>query len=589
MIKYIKENPNTLLILLLILWTLLNLVTAHCSNLIGDEAYYWFISKNLSWGYFDHPPLFALFNYLGVQIYGNTEIGSRLLTVITQPLYLYLFWTIVRTEKSDYKSAIRYFLILFSIPMLHVYGFVATPDGPLLLSVVVTLYAFKKFTHSTRFADNGYLLSILLLALGFTLMAYAKYHGALVVIAIIISRPKLLIDWRFYLVSLITLALYTPHFIWQYDHDFVSFNYHLIQRNSDFEFKFIPEYIGNFIGVYNPFLTIPFSIMLFRRSPFVKNPMERLFRIMGLFLLLFFLYTTSRGHVQPQWLLPICFPIVYFMARSAENSKGTARYITNSSIFMGLVILAIHIVIIVVKTPFIDSLEFFGRKEAKRYLQDEIGSASLLITDGNYTRSSYINFYTTLPSYAYPNMYSRSNHYEFLNDLDQYYGKKVAVEINHPTVKANNRDSLKAQYKCIEHPYVGDVLYQVVESYIPTYNVKINLQSFPAKVLTDQNLALTLQIHNPYDYEIRLGKEDGFNIIMHIQSKREEDYWDIELPFNEQTIGSNGNISIATSVQIPKLPTDEYRVGFTLRKDPQPSWYNSEVFKLLIVNPRTRV
>ena len=38
---------------------ILNLLQANFTELIFDEAYYWHYAKNLTFGYFDHPPMVA--------------------------------------------------------------------------------------------------------------------------------------------------------------------------------------------------------------------------------------------------------------------------------------------------------------------------------------------------------------------------------------------------------------------------------------------------------------------------------------------------------------------------------------------------
>ena len=51
--------PKIFLYLLALIF-ILNLLQAHFTELIFDEAYYWYYSQNMAWGYFDHPPMVAL-------------------------------------------------------------------------------------------------------------------------------------------------------------------------------------------------------------------------------------------------------------------------------------------------------------------------------------------------------------------------------------------------------------------------------------------------------------------------------------------------------------------------------------------------
>jgi len=55
--------PVQLFILFLSAWFLLNLFQAIFTEITNDEAYYAFWGKFLDWGYFDHPPMVALFTY----------------------------------------------------------------------------------------------------------------------------------------------------------------------------------------------------------------------------------------------------------------------------------------------------------------------------------------------------------------------------------------------------------------------------------------------------------------------------------------------------------------------------------------------
>ena len=63
----------------LVALTGLRLVLAAILPLSPDEAYYWVWSRNLQPGYLDHPPMVAIFIWLGTALLGDSALGVRLL------------------------------------------------------------------------------------------------------------------------------------------------------------------------------------------------------------------------------------------------------------------------------------------------------------------------------------------------------------------------------------------------------------------------------------------------------------------------------------------------------------------------------
>src|ERR1700753_1805391 len=84
----------------LLFWTILNAIQACTLELQADEAYYWLYSRYLDWGYFDHPPMVALFIRIGDSIM-HTELGLRLLTVLTSSASIYILWLILKKYSVD--------------------------------------------------------------------------------------------------------------------------------------------------------------------------------------------------------------------------------------------------------------------------------------------------------------------------------------------------------------------------------------------------------------------------------------------------------------------------------------------------------
>src|SRR5258705_4137802 len=93
-------QSNKLIWYFLLGWTLLNVIQACTLELQGDEAYYWMYSRYLDWGYFDHPPMVALFIRIGDAIMHN-ELGLRLLTVLASSASVYLLWLTLKQYAVD--------------------------------------------------------------------------------------------------------------------------------------------------------------------------------------------------------------------------------------------------------------------------------------------------------------------------------------------------------------------------------------------------------------------------------------------------------------------------------------------------------
>src|SRR3954467_9530609 len=88
-------RSNQILAYFLICWTALNILQAFTLEIHADEAYYWMYSRFLSWGYFDHPPMVAIFIRIGDKLMHN-ELGLRLMTIITSSLSIYILWLILK-------------------------------------------------------------------------------------------------------------------------------------------------------------------------------------------------------------------------------------------------------------------------------------------------------------------------------------------------------------------------------------------------------------------------------------------------------------------------------------------------------------
>src|SRR6201996_3003913 len=95
-------SPDKPIWYFLLCWTIFNVLQAYKLEIHADEAYYWMYSRFLDWGYFDHPPMVALFIRIGDIIMHN-ELGLRLMTVLASTASLYILWLILKNYGASAK------------------------------------------------------------------------------------------------------------------------------------------------------------------------------------------------------------------------------------------------------------------------------------------------------------------------------------------------------------------------------------------------------------------------------------------------------------------------------------------------------
>ena len=81
--NFIIKNHRTLFYTA---WFILGVIQSRYTELMDDEAFYWAYSRFPAFGYFEHPPLIALFTGAGYWLFKN-ELGVRFFIVILNGLH----------------------------------------------------------------------------------------------------------------------------------------------------------------------------------------------------------------------------------------------------------------------------------------------------------------------------------------------------------------------------------------------------------------------------------------------------------------------------------------------------------------------
>ncbi len=547
------SNPDRLVLLWLGVWWLLNLVQAACSELANDEAYYHMFAESLDWGYFDHPPVTALLVWLGEHLFGG-ELGVRFFFTLLQPLYLWVLWRLIRPADVTCKDASLYVTLSAATLMLQLYGFIAVPDGPLLFSAAIFLLTLKYFADNRSF-------SWFWLGCAMALMAYSKYHGALVVIFALAANPRLLLQPTLYLSGVVTLVLLIPHLLWQYNHEWASFVYHLSARNATFQISYLTDYIVNMLVVFNPFF-VPLYIKAWRAVKPI-SVVDRTLKFFPPAFISFFLISALRGYVQPQWTIVAALGLLYILFTYARRHLRTRRYLMR----MGLVtILLVGLVRgIMIFNPLGLHMEVFDNPESYGRIA-ELANGRPILFNGNYSHAAKYRFYTAGEAWCQPSITYRTHHWQFRNDDDRFIGREVIVQ----TWDRLAADSTLAVH--VESLANGNTFaYMVDPDFRPVRKVLITCSGLPSEVRVGEELHFDLHIENPYPYAIGIPADQQLVMIWKHGRFRTEEF---VLPLTS-TLPTTDTITLSATFRVPeKLAGEWFDVGFSLCCRGYAHWFN---------------
>jgi 4-amino-4-deoxy-L-arabinose transferase-like glycosyltransferase len=202
--------------------TALRLVIAAIVPLAPDEAYYWVWSRALQPGYFDHPPMVALFIRAGTLLACEGALGIRLMGPISIAVVSVL---LARAADSLFPARRRGIAaaVLFNATMVVGLGSIlATSDLPLLVFWTAALWALARL-HATQ--DGRWWLVFGLLA---GLALASKYTAILLGLGVVLwlagSRAawRWWRDWRLHAGGALALLVFSPVLAWNAARGWVS-------------------------------------------------------------------------------------------------------------------------------------------------------------------------------------------------------------------------------------------------------------------------------------------------------------------------------------------------------------------------------
>ncbi|MDR3272061.1 MAG: glycosyltransferase family 39 protein [Flavobacteriaceae bacterium] len=525
-------------IVFLLVLTALNLWQASTLPLIDDEAYYWVWSKHLAWGYYDHPPMIALFIKIGYWFF-SSMLGVRLLSAAIGVLF-FLIWIKILQPKTLAEN--RLLLALFGSTLIFQgLGFIATPDAPLLLFGSYFLWKWKNFVEKQNFLNS------VLLGISISLAMYSKYHAAVLIFFVALPFVKFLKNKWFWLSLALALLLFVPHLLWQYNHDWASVRYHLFERNRK-ETSGIPfaRWLIGLLIIANPLLLCFYGKSLAKLRS--NELWTKSLLWVGWGALIFFGIVAITKRVQPQWNLIIYLSVVPITYLFYKNRKNV--WVFNLSAGYVAVIFIARLMLLqpyfIAKTPMY---------KLKEFVNDAYEVNQGIAVFERYQKAALYNFYTQDTAVSIQVYTHRESQYDLWDENQSLLqGKEITFFGLEPTSSYFILDeSGKSEY------------YTTISNFHSYPKIQCTVSPVVFNSADDSSQTMEIVWKNPYDKNLTPAKDSNLEAgVLFADSKTLEPKSFI--PFFESVeIPANGTAESTLSVKIPALETGTYRSYIVLK------------------------
>ncbi len=381
---------------LLLAATALRLLVAAVAPLSPDEAYYWVWSRALAPGYFDHPPMVALWIRCGTWVAGQSAFGIRLLGPFATLAGTFLIRAAGR-DLIDDAAGLMAAAVLNASLLFGAGAITMTPDTPLLLFWTATLAAFARLVATGR--ARWWLVAGVSCGLGMD----SKYTAALLPLCALAWLVSLR-QWRWlrhpapWAGGALALLLFAPTLGWNAAHHWVSF---VKQGGRTLDFvparaaRYVSELVLGQIGLMTPLLfgLCLAGLVAAARAARGPKPTPRLLLAFTVLPGLVFLQHALGDRVQANWPAVI-WPGAALAAALAAPAWRRALFVPGLWLGIGITALVYaHATLDILPLPArMDPVtRLGGYRELARHLRDLRPAPRFLATD-SYGAAALLDF-----------------------------------------------------------------------------------------------------------------------------------------------------------------------------------------------------
>jgi dolichol-phosphate mannosyltransferase len=409
----------------IVLLLLLRFVSAATINLSPQEAYYWNYSIHPDLSYLDHPPMVAWVIRAGTLLLGKSEIGVRIGGLWLVVVSTWLINALGRLWFSR-RAGLWAALLFQVIPAYFIYGVIITPDAPLICFWLLTIYlvsiAVLKNRPSAWYCAGA--------ALGFAMLS--KYTALFLVPSALLfliadrAHRKWLLRKEPYLAFFLSLVIFSPVILWNYQHQWASFAFQFGRRLLGEEYQghaYDPELLisharhslieslgiqlGAIFPTFLAVLVLSFAVALYFT---IKDQGSRWkFCLFFSFpILVFFAVYSIGSKVNANWPLPGYLALLiaahtcyrYLRFKSGQRFKIAQRKMLVFSLYCSPVLYVLFLLHMTLVIPFVPVTQFTGWGELgktlereKATIETEKGKTTFILGMDRYNITSELAFY----------------------------------------------------------------------------------------------------------------------------------------------------------------------------------------------------
>jgi 4-amino-4-deoxy-L-arabinose transferase-like glycosyltransferase len=321
-----KKHDNLILLALAFCGVLIHILLNGQYGFHRDELDFIMNARQLDWGYVAYPPITPLFARIGLELFGESLRGLRVLPAIAQGIAMVLAGLMARDMGGRRNAQLMAAFAVFIAPMSLIGGTVIMYFAfDYLWWVLVAFFLVRLLATD----EPRYWLGI---GAGIGLGMMTKYTMAFWVVGLVVAilitpaRKYLRSKWL-YMGAGLALLLCLPNLIWQIQHNFISLDFLTAIHARDIAWGRAATFIPDQLYLTTNPLSLPLWVAGLVLCLF-STSMKR-FRTLGwmfvvTFLLLFF--SKGRGYyIGPAYVMLLAAGSVWFEKWLAPRSQKIRR------------------------------------------------------------------------------------------------------------------------------------------------------------------------------------------------------------------------------------------------------------------------